>query len=376
MIWLPELQVHNSELLCAALDDRYFRLWELFEDGTLEGREGLLQAEARALVVAIQANNTDETLRATAEADGRLMGGSTHRGPVKFDWDRDGSTVVAWRQLELVIYAQVQRLDEQSLFEPSREGRAYKEVPGLFAKLDKRQLLPLDVENVDPVHSSVPSVLFGGHALSTHPHLRPNRELVHDLLGHVGSDERQVRIALDPNAVVPAAERKHVLLLDHWYGVKVDAESLDDPNSLGRARHERVVDKQDFGLMPLLAIDVSWSLQDDLKVLEVTETVPAPAPEAGQHYVTNRYLHALRDYRNRRWVHVDGAVKAHEAAGYHATQQMTSGSKGPVVAYRKLWRLDGVIPDENFGRLLGHHFRDNELVIEYFGEPLDDRVAG
>jgi len=124
--------------------------------------------------------------------------------------------------------------------------------------------------------------------------------------------------------------------------------------------------------MPLLAIDISWSLQDDLKVLELVETVPAPDGEPSR-LVLNRYLHAMRDWRSRRWVHVDGAVKAHQLSEYGPTVHNTNASQGPVVAYRKLWRVDGPIKDDDWGRLLGHHFRNNELVIEAFGSMLDER---
>ena len=125
--------------------------------------------------------------------------------------------------------------------------------------------------------------------------------------------------------------------------------------------------------MPLLAIDVSWTMQDDLKVVEVVETVPADTHEASEGFIFNRYLHAMRDSRARRWVHVDGAVKAHRIASYEPTITNTTASQGPVVAYRKLWRVDGAVADEDWGRLLGHHFRGNELVIECFGSLLDER---
>ena len=183
-----------------------------------------------------------------------------------------------------------------------------------------------------------------------------------------------VRIAVDPHAVTPRADRPHCGLFDYWFGVRVDQATLDDPQIIGRTRHERRVDRHDLETLPLLAIDVIWSIQDDLKVLEITETVPADTHEARGGLIFNRYLHAIRDWRRQRWIHVDGAVKAHQAVTYQATRDDTSAAKGPVVAYRKLWRIDGQVSDEDWGRLLGHHFRENELVAEYFGSVLDERT--
>lgn len=40
--------------------------------------------------------------------------------------------------------------------------------------------------------------------------------------------------------------------------------------------------------------------------------------------------------------------------------------------YRKLFRLDGPMADDDWARLVAHFFRDNELVIEYFGHILDE----
>ena len=49
--------------------------------------------------------------------------------------------------------------------------------------------------------------------------------------------------------------------------------------------------------------------------------------------------------------------------------------KGENPVYRKMWRVEGPIEESEWGRLVGHFFRGNELVIEYFGEALDERSA-
>ena len=48
------------------------------------------------------------------------------------------------------------------------------------------------------------------------------------------------------------------------------------------------------------------------------------------------------------------------------------GSVGHA-GYRKLFRVDGQIDDVDWGRIVAHFFRSNDLVIEYFGELLDER---
>lgn len=58
---------------------------------------------------------------------------------------------------------------------------------------------------------------------------------------------------------------------------------------------------------------------------------------------------------------------------YHATVDNPKGERGHPVRYRKFFRVDGQIDDADWGRIVAHFFRSNDLVIEYFGELLDER---
>ncbi len=73
--------------------------------------------------------------------------------------------------------------------------------------------------------------------------------------------------------------------------------------------------------------------------------------------------------------HLDGAIKAYELQGYSADVTTPAEPKGINPIYRKMWRVEGPIDESDWGRLVGHFFRGNELVIEYFGEALDERPA-
>lgn len=372
-VWLPSLDPHASVLLQAALDDRFFRIWDYMEPGPYAIHQDV-KDEIESHIAAIIERNPGGALLGLALADAPLMRGSTFRGPKPFNAELDGVRVAAWRQLELLVQRTRQELAARTIYDPSASDRTFAAVPGLFQALDKRFLLPLSPENIDSHFSSDPLVLFGDHALFAHPFLRPNRELLADLMGLALDGDLDVRVAVDPDAVVPRRDRPHCGLFDYWFGVRVDQDALDDPQVVGRSRHERRVDRHDQEVFPLLAIDIAWSLQDDLKVLEITETVPADTHEARAGLIFNRYLHAIRDWRQRRWIHVDGAVKAHKASDYKASRDSPSAPKGSVVAYRKLWRIDGTVADDDWGRILGHHFRENELVVEYFGSVLDERT--
>ena len=372
-IWVPELEPTSSRLLQAALDNRSFRIGEYEGDGEYPEHRAVKE-EIEHLASSIVERNGSDRLVNWAQTQPALMRGYAFRGPEPYDPERDGARVAAMHRLDVHIWATVRDLAARAVFDPAPTDRTYATVPGLFDTLDKRFLLPLATKNVDPVWSSDPLVLFNDYALYAHPLVRDNRELVADLMALVLDEAVTVRLAVDPHAVVPREGRPHVLLLDYWYGVIVDQTTLDDPRAFGHTRHERRIDRHDSAAMPMLAVDVYWSVEDDLKTLEVVETVPAPQHGTPAGLVFNRYLHAIRNWRDGAWVHVDGAVKAHALESYEPTIAHTTAAKGPSIAYRKLWRVDGTIDDRDWGRLLGHHFRDNELVIEAFGSILDERT--
>lgn len=370
-IWLPTIELAHSRLLQAAFDGRFFRFWEFERDGHY-AYGGEIKTEVDALVAEIIERNGEAKLLAAAQQDDALMNGFTFRGPDPFDVDTDGVRVAAMRQLDLLIGVEIRRHFVTSLEVPSTQHRAYATVPGLLDQLDRRGLFPLSPDNVDTEkRSSDCLILVGDHALYPNPHMRENRELVGDLM-RLTLAKRSVRIALDPYRVIDRETRPQILLLDYWYGVRIDESNLDDPSAVGAARHERPIDMHDKHTFPLLAIDVKWSVDGDLKTLQIDETVPITDRSRDDGVVFNRYLHAQRDWRQKKWIHVDGAIKSYAPKDYGPTPEHTNLPKGES-AYRKLWRLDDDISNDDFGRLLGHHFRHNELVLEYFGELIDDR---
>lgn len=82
--------------------------------------------------------------------------------------------------------------------------------------------------------------------------------------------------------------------------------------------------------------------------------------------MTNRELHAERDTGARRFTHIDGKVRRYPTDTYGVSATAPRASSGPHSHTRKLWRVDGPLTDEQFGQLVGLHFRSNELVPEHF----------
>jgi len=360
-------------LLQAALDNRFFRVTDFASDGGFP-RHREIKDEVERLVAAIECANSPEALLAAAMSDPRFMRGSSLAHPQPYS-ARSGTRPIAFRQLELLLGHTIAVLDARALQAPSPTDRACRTVHGLYEALSARDgLLALRPDMVPDGIGNDRHLLFGEYGLFPHPAVRESRELIGMLwaLAAAGDD---ARVAIDPNRVVPAVDIQDATLKDYWWGIRLTRANLDDLNEIGHTRHERRADAHDeFGVYPLLATDFSWHRDGNTKVLNVEETVPRDAVGPFPGPVTNRYLHSLRNTIAHRFVHVDGAIKSYDRAHYLPEISWPTADKGTVVHYRKMWRVEGKVDDAIWGRLVGNFFRGNELVIEYFGEVLDDRV--
>src|SRR5829696_5450078 len=131
--------------------------------------------------------------------------------------------------------------------------RPYSTVPGLFARLDKRGLLPLSRNEIDnELMGNDRPIFLDDFAAFPHPYIRENRELVADVLSLTDKGV-DARIALDPHRVVARGECPDAGLYDYWFGVRLDRDKLDDISVVGRARYERRVDAHGLSPNPLLA---------------------------------------------------------------------------------------------------------------------------
>ncbi len=377
-----KLDLTSSALLRAYVDERHFRLWTFEPDGAfVRHREHKLELEG--LVNQILGDTSAEELRSLAREDTALVRGSTFRGPEPFDPETGDLRVIAIRQIERALHGTHGKLLDAAYLPAAEDDRVCQTVPGLFGRLEtKHLLLPLTAAMVrDRTGWHDRAFRLDEFAVYPHPALRPARELVQDLcaLAEAGAN---VKVAIDPHAVVPIADARGIGLFDYWYGMKLNLDSLDDMTALGATIHGRRIDQQAWGTYPLLTTEFRWSLySDSLKYLEVTETVPRSSVVADHgrtwftsQYVQNRYLHSIRDTASRGFVHVDGAAKAFPRDTYGPTIENPSAPQGDPI-YRKLFRIDGPIPDKEWSHLVAHFFRGNELVIEYFGDVLDEREA-
>jgi len=367
-------QLESSALLRGSIDERFFSIWEFAGDGAFPVHRGE-KNELEALVERVLTGTSDTELRNLARADTRLISGLSSGAVGGFDPDTGDLRTIAVRQVERAMYRGYYSLLDSAYQPASSKDRVCQTVHGLFERLETADLLlPLTVEMVkDRVGFEDRAFCVGGFAVYPHPALRPARELVKQLCG-MAEAGYNVKVAVDPHAVVPIAHAQSAALFDYWRGVKLDLRTIDDPNAIGTTVHARRPDQQDRHMFSLLRTEFRWSRYEaDQKSFEVQETVPRSAVPfdhgrawLGSRYVRNRYLHSIRDTAARAFIHLDGAAKAFLRDTYGPTITEPTAPQGFPV-YRKLFRVDGEIPDEGWADLVAYFFRENELVVEYLG---------
>jgi hypothetical protein len=148
------------------------------------------------------------------------------------------------------------------------------------------------------------------------------------------------RLALDERRVRFKDEYQEIHESGYWYGRSLAEEDLDNLPAVGETFHGDP-DGGASWLHPYAGLSVRWTADGALKVVEIEEFMPPPAP--GSEWVFARYLHAIRDTSKRAFVHCDGAVKAFFADAYPRAQQDFK-HRGKGDRYRKLFRIDGEFP--------------------------------
>ena len=367
----PKFELRQSPWLQRAVNERYrwiFGFWHDVHKSFLPEKNDI---EDR--VRYILEHNDRASLIEFASHDRAIREGMA--GP-KNVVDPDPARVAAFRLVELATDRAISDLRSASILPALKDDLVCEKTPGLWALLDpKHHLLPITRETwPTEINGNVPFFTVGERVVYPHPLIWPNRELMADVVT-LGLDGFDAKIAIDPSRSSSRDDRVDELLADYWFGCHLTMKTIDslDRRDLGETWHMRPADRETtLTSLPLAATVFRWSADGHLKKLEVVEITPRDSCGDGV-LIVNRYLHALRDTTLKRFIHVDGAVRAYDPADYQATRENPQGPIGEPIHYRKLFRVDGVLEDDMWGRVLAHWFRGNELVIEYFGESLDDR---
>lgn len=382
---LPKFDLKESGLLRGLLDGTLGQVWEFWHEG--EYPDFLdLKVEADRRTEEVLSLWSDSDFVELAKVDSWVKAGY-------LDEERDGVRSLAehrrrrlaMRVVEIGLEHARYDLNKKALKDdPGPSDRVFEVVPGLWEALVERHfLLPITPERVPTdVFSADPFFYFGDYVVFPHPELRRNRELCFELSDlALATTGATVQVAIDPHRVLRRGEIQSALLEDYWYGLKLTRENLDstEAHDLGRSVHWRNHETEEGQKLeiffPLIATEFYWSLRDEtVKVLQVEEVRPLPENSGGETLILNRYLHSERDTAAQIFTHLDGALKGYPAHVYAPSRDDPLARRGKSAFYRKLFRVDGEIPEGVWGMAVGQFFRHNELIAEHLGEIVDESV--
>ena len=218
---------------------------------------------------------------------------------------------------------------------------------------------------------------YSDHLLAYDPSLQGG---LLELLAELGRDSQiHVRVAVNPHIVLSAEYGAPTFTRMYIRGPKApSSRRLCDPyfpnDPTGEVtEHRRLsVDPALALILPLEAVQVMWSKKGLQKKVEIEELVPVDSSQyTGTDKITNRYVHSIWGTDLHAFTHADGALRSYSKGSY-PLRLRSDLRKYPVKAgaYKKLFRVDGLLDLTRWAELACRFFSGNELVLEYIEQAM------
>jgi hypothetical protein len=121
----------------------------------------------------------------------------------------------------------------------------------------------------------------------------------------------------------------------------------------------------------LARTEFMWSIRENLKTLQIEEIVPFDEKKPVKR-IAVKYVHTIRDTASHAFVHLDGAIRWYSSENYALRFETKLSNHPNSDGYYKLFRIDGEISDQDWTDLIANFFSGNELIHEYFGQPMKE----
>ncbi|MDX1985088.1 MAG: hypothetical protein SFV17_00225 [Candidatus Obscuribacter sp.] len=136
--------------------------------------------------------------------------------------------------------------------------------------------------------------------------------------------------------------------------------------------HSRLEEKP-FVRRDVSHIEVLWSRRDNLKTVQIEELVTPESPLfVDSDLISCAYLHSIWNDSERRFIHLDGAVRKYNRENYNARYQ-SNMHKTDVKSdkYEKVFRIDAPLTANEWADLVAKYYYQDELIVEYLSQLLE-----
>jgi hypothetical protein len=172
-------------------------------------------------------------------------------------------------------------------------------------------------------------------------------------------------LRLNSDEVEPVQGHYGSLRKAYWWGAKFRWDDLDSYGGpLETVHGDPASPLSVFGYVAKAVFRWNRPKDQPIAILEIEEFRDSPQ-KSGASYTT-RYLHSILDRNERKFFHLDGAVKTYTPDAY---QRAYEGQDEKAPQYEKLFRTDQkmAIGEEPWLGCVASFFALDPLVREYFG---------
>ena len=182
-------------------------------------------------------------------------------------------------------------------------------------------------------------------------------------------------IALDQNRVRINVDNRCYMEADTWFGApfRESIRSIPDGSTYLRPPQYLKRELVAFFFASTYSFEVFWSTKGNFRTFQALEfkNEDVTIKLEGEALRPARYLHAEYDLAAEKFVHFDGAVQYFDPNEYFVRRDITfekNVSQGYLMKARshKVFKLNGIVQQEDWVNLCSHFCSGDPLVIEYF----------
>ena len=252
------------------------------------------------------------------------------------------------------------RLEEREVYNLNEKLR--KEIENGPFKRD--WLLKLNFDYINQLEIDHEHLVIGDYRQKIHPYLRRflsygnalNLDLI-NCLCHLGREypNLDIGLAIDPEFIqLKDQVYPQIIQLEKEYGIHYDL-----PKIIKRLLEDRKTIKSFYFRSDHTGLMVLINLLDDDNIIEFN--IYEFTLNRANGYFINRSIHANYNINFDYFSHIDGKALLYKEEEYHPLPRIIK--KSPK---RKLFRVDGDIPNDFFISLSSRFFFENDLILEFF----------
>ncbi|HET6255317.1 MAG TPA: hypothetical protein VFE32_14645 [Puia sp.] len=264
-----------------------------------------------------------------------------------------------------------------SVYDP---GILQKAFPDLLANKDGDGLLPLSVilSKFTYLGQGIFKDKESELAIFAHSYFRRSQSLFNNFHFHFLDEllalgdypDISIKLCISEDIIGYSPSYHETMELEYHWGPKF-TDDIDNIK-VGLTRYEcNDFERAYYGIS---RNEFYWKKDGNEVTFEMEELRDNPSPFETEETYHCRYLHSIYKVDVKRFVHFDGAIRTYNIETMLDRLDKTFLQFGRKALYKKLFRIDGLLPLHLWKLLTTHYLQGNPLIYEYFGLDQDKEI--